>query len=276
MCNVVTKRFIETVSLLKEKNVVKSGRQLAMSLDFIPQSMHAILTGERDVTIDLLRKAMEIYPMNAQYIFTGSGTPLLEEETSHHHVDKPCSPNIHYVPVAAQAGYSEQYFDSVFLEDLYAFSLPQFKDQKGDYRCFEVNGDSMEPTLFSGEKVVCSLVRRENNYAALRNHYVYVVVTHHGIVVKRVVKEAEGTLTLVSDNGFYEAYTLPMDEIAEIWTIHLKISPFNSSPSHFQNGFQEKMKGMSETIETQSEAIKNLNRTLEQLLKQHRSTTVVR
>lgn len=276
MCNIVTKRFIEAISLLKEKNVIKSGRQLALSLDFIPQSMHAILTGERDVTIDLLRKAMENYPINAQYIFTGVGEPLQDVEVTPPHVTKDCSPNIFYVPVAAQAGYSEQYFDSVFLDDLYAFSLPQFKDQKGDYRCFEVNGDSMEPTLFSGEKVVCSLVRRENNFAALRNHYVYVVVTHHGIVVKRVVKEESGTLTLVSDNGFYEAYSIPMDEIAEIWSIQLKISPFNSSPSHFQNGFQEKMKGMSQTIETQSEAIKNLNRTLEQLLKQHRSTTVVR
>src|SRR5690606_29980137 len=180
--------------------------------------------------------------INAQYIFSGTGEPLLEEKQSNSESTREDVANIYYVPVAAQAGYSEQYFDSVFLEDLYAFSLPQFKDQKGEYRCFEVNGDSMEPTLFSGEKVICSLVRRENDYAALRNHYVYVIVTHHGIVVKRIVKESGNALSVVSDNGFYETYSLPLSEIAEIWSIHLKISPFNGSPSHFQNGFQEKIK----------------------------------
>ncbi len=278
MCNIVTKRFNECISLLKEKNVVKSARQLALSLEYIPQSMSAILSGERDVTIDLLRKAFENLPINAQYVFTGSGFPLLEDDMiKDTPVAEPCQ-NILYVPVAAQAGYSEQFFDPVFLSEMHSFSLPQFKDQKGDFRCFEINGDSMEPTLFSGEKVICSPVKREGGFTSLRNNYVYVVVTPHGVVVKRVINkiQSHGVLELASDNRFYEPYTLPADEVFEVWAIHLKITSFNASPSHFQNGFQENMKDMSQTIESQAEAIKGLNRTLEQLLKQHRASNMVR
>lgn len=276
MCNIVTKRFNESIGLLKENNVVKSARQLALSLDYSPQSMSAIMQGERDVTIDLLRKAFENYPINAQYIFTGSGSPLLENHIHQQEVADMPVQNIYYVPVAAQAGYADQFFDRVFLDELPTFTIPQFKDQKGEFRCFEINGDSMEPTLFSNEKVICSLVKRENQYAGIRNHHVYVVVTSQGVVVKRVINhiQSSGTLELISDNQFYDSFRIPVDEVNEIWSIQVKISPFNGSPSHFQNGFQEKMKEMNQTIEIQSEAIRNLNRTLEQLLKQNRAHTV--
>lgn len=276
MCNIVTKRFNESIGLLKENNVVKSARQLALSLDYSPQSMSAIMQGERDVTIDLLRKAFENYPINAQYIFTGSGSPLLENHIHQQEVADMPVQNIYYVPVAAQAGYADQFFDRVFLDELPTFTIPQFKDQKGEFRCFEINGDSMEPTLFSNEKVICSLVKRENQYAGIRNHHVYVVVTNQGVVVKRVINhiQSSGTLELISDNQFYDSFRIPVDEVNEIWSIQVKISPFNGSPSHFQNGFQEKMKEMNQTIEIQSEAIRNLNRTLEQLLKQNRAHTV--
>jgi uncharacterized protein Yka (UPF0111/DUF47 family) len=88
--------------------------------------------------------------------------------------------------------------------------------------------------------------------------------------------QSHGVLELASDNRFYEPYTLAADEVFEVWAIHLKITSFNASPSHFQNGFQENMKDMSQTIESQAEAIKGLNRTLEQLLKQHRASNMVR
>ncbi len=278
MCNVVTKRFIQAVDLLKEKNLIKSGRQLAITLDHFPQSMNAILNGERDVTIDLLRKAIEHFPINAQFVFAGLGTPLLETEKEAELITAQPENNILYIPIAAQAGYSEQYFDQNFLSELTTFTLPQFKNQKGEFRCFEIQGDSMEPTLFTSEKVIGSLVRRENNYSSIRDNYVYVVATNHGIVIKRVVNKvaSDGTLQLISDNSFYEPYSIPVDEVNEVWSVHVKISSFNGSPSHFQNGFQDKMATMALTIETQSEAIKGLNRSLEQLLKQHRSSNMVR
>lgn len=278
MCNVVTKRFIHAVDLLKEKNLIKSGRQLAITLDHFPQSMNAILNGERDVTIDLLRKAIEHFPINAQFVFAGLGTPLLETEKEAELITAQPENNILYIPIAAQAGYSEQYFDQNFLSELTTFTLPQFKNQKGEFRCFEIQGDSMEPTLFTSEKVIGSLVRRENNYSSIRDNYVYVVATNHGIVIKRVVNKValDGTLQLISDNSFYEPYSIPVDEVNEVWSVHVKISSFNGSPSHFQNGFQDKMATMALTIETQSEAIKGLNRSLEQLLKQHRSSNMVR
>ena len=61
MNNVVTQRFIKCHDKLKEDNRIRSSRQFAMSLDYLPQSLSEIIKGRRDVTIELLRKAIDKY-----------------------------------------------------------------------------------------------------------------------------------------------------------------------------------------------------------------------
>jgi len=58
--NIVTERFIKCHNLLKEENRIRSSRQFALSLDYLPQSLSEILRGRRDVTIELLRKAVDV------------------------------------------------------------------------------------------------------------------------------------------------------------------------------------------------------------------------
>jgi len=52
---------------------VRSSRQFALSLDYLPQSLSEILKGRRDVTLELLRKGVEKYAMNPVYLLTGNG-----------------------------------------------------------------------------------------------------------------------------------------------------------------------------------------------------------
>ena len=104
---------------------------------------------------------------------------------------------IHFVPVKAAAGYLAGYADSEFIDELNTFTLPMLSG--GNYRAFEIIGDSMMPTpsgsIIVGEKVE-SLEDAKNNLA-------YIVVSKsEGIVYKRVVKsnKAKNKVTLVSDN----------------------------------------------------------------------------
>lgn len=276
MCNIVTDRFVLCLENLKERNEVKSARQFAIAVDYHPQNLNDIIKGKRDVTIDLIKNATEIFKINPVYIFTGQGSMFLDSDDilQFASTSAPLSlEKIIYVPTAAHAGYTDQYNDPVFLEDLVSFSLPDYKFQHGTYRCFDIVGDSMEPSLFAGDKVVCSLVDNNNFYSSVRNNLVYVVVLDGSLVVKRVINKVreDQTMLMCSDNNFYQPYTVDVNEIREIWHVEVKISPYLPSPNNIRNAFHEEMNDVKDTVKAQSTAIQILNQTVEKLLKQNRA-----
>ena len=123
-------------------------------------------------------------------------------------------PDIPFVPVKAAAGYLAGYADPEFVDELNTFTLPMLSG--GNYRAFEIVGDSMLPTP-SGSVIVGEKV---NDLEDVKSNLTYVVVSRNeGIVYKRILKTArtKAKLTLVSDNPAYQPYTVNTDEILEIW-----------------------------------------------------------
>ncbi|MCC6724204.1 MAG: helix-turn-helix transcriptional regulator, partial [Saprospiraceae bacterium] len=149
MNSIITDRFIKCHNKLREDGKVRSSRMFALTLDYLPQSLSEILKGRRDVTIELLRKAVEEYNINPGYLFTGEGTMFLtgEENKSFRTLtvvtDRDDEERIVHVPVPAQAGYAGEQLDPVFMEDLPTFTLPDYKYKTGTHRSFDVSGDSM-------------------------------------------------------------------------------------------------------------------------------------
>jgi len=276
MCNIVTERFVSCLEKLKDRNEIKSIRQFALAVDYHPQNLNDIMKGKRDVTIELIKNSAEIYKINPQYIFTGNGSMFSDEEIVQH--PSPVQQyksleKIVYVPTAAHAGYTEQFHDPIFLEDLVSFSLPDYKFQHGTYRCFDIMGDSMEPSLYAGDKVVCSYIDSNNFYSSVRNNLVYVIVMDGSLVVKRVLNKVREnrTMIMLSDNSYYQPYEVAIEDIREIWHVEVKISPYLPSPNNIRNAFHEEMDGMKKIIDQQSKSIQMLNHTVEKLLKQNRS-----
>src|SRR5436190_12915010 len=110
-------------------------------------------------------------------------------------------PDIPFVPVKAAAGYLAGYADPEFVDELNTFTLPMLSG--GNYRAFEIIGDSMLPTP-SGSVIVGEKV---DSLEDIKNNMAYIVVSRNeGIVYKRVVKnnKAKNKLTLVSDNPQYQ------------------------------------------------------------------------
>mgnify|MGYP006181723769 CR=1 FL=1 len=130
--------------------------------------------------------------------------------------------SIQFVPIKAAAGYLAGYNDPEFVDELNTFALPMLAP--GDYRAFEIIGDSMLPTP-SGSVVVGEKV---DNYEFLKNDQPCIIVSRmDGIVYKRVSKSPRSksmSLTLVSDNPNYPPYSVKADEIAEIWAAKMVIS----------------------------------------------------
>lgn len=132
--------------------------------------------------------------------------------------------DIPFVPVKAAAGYLAGYADPEFIDELNTFTLPMLSG--GDYRAFEIVGDSMMPTpsgsVIVGEKVESLDEVKSNN--------TYVVVSKtEGIVYKRMLKNnrVKNKYTLVSDNPAYQPYSVNAEDIVEVWQAQMILSKAN-------------------------------------------------
>ena len=92
----------------------------------------------------------------------------------------------------------------------------------GNYRAFEIIGDSMLPTP-SGSIIVGE---KTDNIEDAKNNAAYIVVSRNeGIVYKRVVRNAKNKtkITLVSDNPSYQPYQVNAEDIVELWAAQVVI-----------------------------------------------------
>lgn len=275
MNSIVTQRFIECHDKLKSDRRVRSSRQFALSLDYLPQSLSEILKKRRDVTIELLRKAIETYKISPVYIFTGNGPMFMQEEMREEFrvltlvTDPQNDERIVHVPMPAQVGYASDLGNPSFIQNLPSYSLPDYKYKVGTHRSFDVGGDGMEPTLFEGDKVICSYLEPSLWETSVKKNYVYVVVTKGEVLVKRLAEysKEKKTLQLFSDNVYYEPFTVALSNIREIWYVRAKISPFLPSPQNIKNILRDEVSDLKESMMQQTTIIKSLYDTIEELAK---------
>ncbi|MBS1918965.1 MAG: LexA family transcriptional regulator [Bacteroidetes bacterium] len=128
---------------------------------------------------------------------------------------------IPFVPVKAAAGYLAGYADQDFIDELNTFTLPMLSG--GEYRAFEIIGDSMLPTP-SGSIIVGEKIENLDN---IKNSTACIVVSRNeGIVYKRILKNnrTKNKLTMVSDNPTFHPYTMNAEDVLEMWQAQIIIS----------------------------------------------------
>jgi transcriptional regulator with XRE-family HTH domain len=133
--------------------------------------------------------------------------------------------DIPFVPVKAAAGYLAGYADPEFIDELNTFTLPMLSG--GDYRAFEIVGDSMMPTP-SGSVIVGEKVQSLDD---VKSNQTYIVVSKtDGIVYKRILKNnrQKNKLTFVSDNPAYQPYLVNSEDILEVWQAQMILSKANT------------------------------------------------
>ncbi|WP_373552806.1 helix-turn-helix transcriptional regulator [Haliscomenobacter sp.] len=273
MNSIVTQRFIQCHHQLKQENRVRSSRQFALALDYLPQSLSEILKGRRDVTIDLLRKAVEVYQVNPIFLYTGEGELFLKPGenkelriltivTDQHHDER-----ILHIPCSVQPEYVQEIGNPEFIQSLPSYSLPSLNNKTAQ-RSFDINGDSMEPTFFEGDKVVCSFIEPNQWEQGIKNQHVYVLVSKAAVVVNRVRNELKEHqhLKLYADNSFYESHTIHLSDIQEVWQVHTQISAFLPARQHHHLPVQEDVKALRQMLGEQQLMIQRLHNTIEKLV----------
>jgi len=134
-------------------------------------------------------------------------------------VDSGGEENILHVSARAAAGYLRGYADPIYLGTLPSFRLPGLTD--ATYRSFTVDGDSMYPTLKSGQMVIGRWVEKLDY---IREDRVHILVTKSdGIVIKRLLNRVEQYNKIIAksdatnDRGLYKNIEIDPDDILEIW-----------------------------------------------------------
>ncbi len=144
--------------------------------------------------------------------------------------------NIELVDTKAEAGYLESFSDPEYIRDLPKISLPRMTE--GTFRGFEIQGDSMLP-LESGTIIITQYVESIDQ---VKDDKTYIVVSRNeGLVYKRVRKdETNNQLILISDNTSYLPYSIPYEEVHELWQYQANIS-FNDDHAGFFQSVESKL-----------------------------------
>ena len=194
---------------------------------------------------DTLVEVLETYPeVNPSWLLLGKGDMLaaakaadepkgskkLAPERAHVHYGGLNSPavitlnmageeGIMLVPTPAQAGYQLSREKPGMLKemDLELLALPQFSGKS--HRAFEVEGSSMEPTLWTSDVVIARCV---DDWRMVKPRHVYVVVTDETMMVKRIpkpIQNGDEEVELLSDNSYFSPHVIPRETIWEIWEV---------------------------------------------------------
>ncbi len=225
--NVINQNFRKVYKYLESNNLIKGKSDIAKSLGTYNHVINSILKGKRNITVDQINKLVDIYGINANFLF-GSSASMLgtnDEFSSHAGGDLVFEGrnNITLVPQKAMAGYALGRNDYEYLENLKKFALPGLE---GKLIAFEISGDSMSPTIINGDTVVCESLEPNE---PIRDNNVYVVVTDV-VVAKRVQQVKRNNqlseLVLISDNPTYQPYNIELEEVRQLLRVKGRITNY--------------------------------------------------
>ncbi|TGE07745.1 LexA family transcriptional regulator [Hymenobacter fodinae] len=183
---------------------------------------------EKDETMQIkmpvLKKLAEIYHTTPEYIETGVRTGKESFNSMPTRIivtNNQQKAQTLMVPVKAEAGYRKSFNDEEYLGTLPTYSLPGF--EHGNYRMFEVSGNSMMPNFEPGDIVICEFV---DSASEIVDGTVYVIVTTDGICLKRVTNlvDKKGYLIIESDNPEFKPDLIQPDEVLEMWSYRKKLT----------------------------------------------------
>ena len=230
--NIVNQRFREIYESLENSKAIKGKSDLANKLDTYNHVVNSILKGKRNITVEQLSKLFDIYNVNANYLFGLSDQKFREGGLASGDVDDMPSTamsfgtrsNITLIGEKVKAGYAIGHQDPTYLNDLPKFSLPNISGS--NLIAFEIDGDSMMPTITQGDLVICEPLERDT---PIYDNHVYVVVTDV-LVAKRVQQIRSGNslkeLRLISDNNIYQPYSIPVDEVNQLLKVKCRVTSY--------------------------------------------------
>jgi phage repressor protein C with HTH and peptisase S24 domain len=236
--------YRERISTFHKEHLGMAQYVFAESIGMGAERVRKSMMPDKQPTAEFFEALFLTYPdLNPNWIFTGRGTMLISEGeksgvqgssdfTAHISGknarvlsitnDSRGNENIEVVSAKAAASYIDNIQAPQFLTTLPKISLPGNQFRGGSFRAFEVKGNSMEPTIQQSSWVIGQY---QENWTALKEDYIYIVVMEDAILIKRVLNriEARQNLVLKSDNPDYENKTIAIEDVRELWQLKAEL-----------------------------------------------------
>lgn len=210
----VTDRFLIALEYLKMQGISYS--EVANKIGASNSLVSEIRRGKTKLTPHYAQKFIEVFNINTEWFLYGRGdtndifnSPI---ESNAHFIDSTETEwiDVPFVPLHARASFAETFLDTNVrdIETIRTSKRPGINYRNA--KIFEVDGDSMEPTLVSGEQVLCEIID-PNNWKFTTG--VVVVAFGNMVVIKRIKDNdlINGKLVLWSDNELGGKITLSED-----------------------------------------------------------------
>jgi phage repressor protein C with HTH and peptisase S24 domain len=207
-----------------------SEKEIAEKIGYTKSSLSQIINGKVPLSDKFVEKiAAADENINKVWILTGEGymlrenAPLLSDvklKTVEDFI------NIPLVPVRGKAGYLTGYGDIEYIESLPTIPVIVDRAYKGRYRCFEVDGDSMDDgsreSICDKDIVLGREVKRDLWINKLHiNDWDFIIVHRDGITIKRIKEHTTdtGIIKCHSLNSLYDDFELHLDKVIEIYNL---------------------------------------------------------
>ncbi len=198
---------------------------------------------------------LELYQINPLWLFGKSEQQYLRvanREVAPRVVtlDSAGNENIMLINQTASAGYADNMQDPEYIDSLPVFTFPIAEYRNATFRCFQIQGDSMEPGVRSGDWIIAQAVENLND---VKNGDAYIIVDDSSVRFKKLRNDIQpGLLSLISINPDYPVDSIPFDQVRELWHFHSKLSfELNADPIHQKlDRIQQELEEMKERLAT--------------------------
>lgn len=181
-------------------------------------ALSQIESGRSRLSMETLKNLSTEFNINCNWLVNGKGDIFYSPKGSSAQQNED-----NFIPLinkSAKAGYPKGYSNDEYIKTLDFYKIPDFEN--GDYRMFEIEGDSMVPTFYPGEIVIA---RHVTDFSNLEDKGLFVILHFKNLQAKRVsILENQNAVEIISDNPEYPPEKLKYKDIKEMWQIKGKIS----------------------------------------------------
>ena len=232
------------LKLLREHSAL-SQKKVATELGITQGAYSLIENGQNSITTEHLLTLSKLYSVPTDRILKGSHNSIMMSSSNGF---------VPLINVEARAGFIENRDNEQWMSTLDMFKLPGYEPAEGQ-KLFEVEGDSMMPTLMHGDILI---TQHADDITEILDGSVAVIVTAKSVLTKRIKKDlSNDAVILISDNSKYESMSYDLESILEILIVRGKITSSlnvidmdaNKRVQHLESQVDKLQEDMSKLIE---------------------------
>lgn len=264
----------ERIKFLLDMRAQGNKSELGRAAGISGQAVADLIGGKKGgPSFPVLQKMLRSYPdINPNWLIFGEGEMLISSPSSNtsaiHSTKAGDEPRVIAIAegdntaaplynIRTAANYKGDGLSQERPEPDGVISLPKWLLRHGNYAVFPVVGDSMEPTFYARDYVLCRFLPK-SEWDDMREDQVAVVVSEsRGLQLKRLTfRMGEGYVRCKSDNRHHPYYQLDLDDVLEVWRFEWRITSSAHNPTE----------GLAERVSTVEDTLEDMRALLEQVL----------